>query len=508
MLRALFRWIFPRSGDPSESSAGRFPNVPPAKVAVVGAGVGGCFSASFLRELGGGTLEIHVYSDGPVGGRTATLDVDGHLYESGGSLIHTSNKYLVDMAKRYGLKTQRSETRPTAPLGIFDGKMFVLRTGTCSMWNTIKVLLRYGLSLVQMMLCVKTTVKKFAGIYQLQSEGRSFATMPDLLRAAGGDPLYQTTQVSAQEFCTQRGWSTKLADEIISGGLRNNYGQGLSVNAFTMLVSMAGAEDGSLWKVIGGNKLIPINALQSSGAVFHDARVTQITRRVCEGGCVKYILDFKEQGSPVTLTQEFDAVIVAFPLNSPDPHGVLMPWVQFEGFSTPVYTPPACTPYHNTVATFVKGEINPVLFGCTGLENNFPLFILTTENYSGIADFNSVEVQVPCDIPEKDVVNYLKPLKQEPVRLWKVFTSDHPLTEEQKRALFKSYSASVSVAVNWMAYPQYKPPEGFPSFILDDGVFYVNAVEKAASAMEMSAIGAKNAALLTMEHLMKKSHHA
>ena len=41
------------------------------------------------------------------------------------------------------------------------------------------------------------------------------------------------------------------------------------------------------------------------------------------------------------------------------------------------------------------------------------------------------------------------------------------------------------------------------TFILDDGVFYVNAVEKAASAMEMSAIGAKNCAILAYEYLQK-----
>ena len=33
--------------------------LPAARVAVIGAGVGGCFAANFLRELGGQKLEIH-----------------------------------------------------------------------------------------------------------------------------------------------------------------------------------------------------------------------------------------------------------------------------------------------------------------------------------------------------------------------------------------------------------------------------------------------------------------
>lgn len=407
-----------------------------------------------------------------------------------------------------GLQTQQSKNSPTTPLGVFDGTKLVLRTGTCSVWNAIKTLFRYGFSLPRMMLCVKATLKRFSNVYQLQSEGRSFATVPDMLRAMGGDGvMYQSTQVSAEEFCTRQGWSTKMVNEIVAGGLRNNYGQGCGVNAFTMLVSMAGAEDGSLWKVVGGNKQIPINALQNSGATLHNARVIQITRRVYSDSKVRYVLDYTEEDGTQTLTQEVDVVIVAFPLNSPDPHGALVPPVQFEGFPTPVYTPPTRTPYHNTVATFVRGEINPELFGCKDVGDSFPLFVLTTENYSGAVDFNSVQVQVPCDVLDKDVPQFLKPLAKEPVRLWKVFTSDHPLTEAQKNAIFKSCDPSINTAVSWMAYPQYDPPEEFPPFILDDGVFYVNAVEMAASAMEMSAIGAKNAALLAMEYLVVKKSH-
>ena len=347
-------------------------------------------------------------------------------------------------------------------------------------------------------------MKRFAGIYQLQSDGRSFATVPDMLRAMGGERMYQTTQTSARDFCLHEGWSVRMTDELISGALRMNYGQGQHVNAFTMLVSLAGMEDDRLWKVIGGNKQIPINALQTSGAVFHNARVTQVTRQVYDGCKVKYVLEYSDLDSGLTTTQEADAVIAAFPLNSQDPHGMSSSQVRFEGFPTPVYTPATRTPYHNTVATFIRGEINPELFGLRRLDGSFPLAILTTEHFAGAVDFNSVEVQVPCDVADKDVGDFLKPLCKGQARLWKVFTSNHPLTEEQKKVMFRSHDPSVDVAVSWMAYPEYSPPEQFSSFILDDGVFYVNTVEMAASAMEMSAIGAKNTALLAMEHLVKK----
>ena len=78
--------------------------LPKARVAIVGAGIGGCCTAAFLRELGGENLDIHVWQRKgvPVGGRTAVVDFDGHLYESGGSILHNSNKYLVDFASSLG----------------------------------------------------------------------------------------------------------------------------------------------------------------------------------------------------------------------------------------------------------------------------------------------------------------------------------------------------------------------------------------------------------------------
>ena len=77
--------------------------LPSARVAVIGAGVGGCFAANFLRELGGQNLEIHVWNrkESSVGGRMATTEFAGHTFETGASIMHSSNKYLVDAAKKF-----------------------------------------------------------------------------------------------------------------------------------------------------------------------------------------------------------------------------------------------------------------------------------------------------------------------------------------------------------------------------------------------------------------------
>ncbi len=66
------------------------------------------------------------------------------------------------------------------------------------------------------------------------------------------------------------------------------------------------------------------------------------------------------------------------------------------------------------------------------------------------------------------------------------------------------WSAAVSFVAlcrEWLAYPHFDPPESFPPFMLTEGVCLNNAWENAASAMEMSAVAAKNCALLLSAHL-------
>ena len=50
---------------------------------------------------------------------------------------------------------------------------------------------------------------------------------------------------------------------------------------------------------------------------------------------------------------------------------------------------------------------------------------------------------------------------------------------------------------------RFHPPEEYAPFILADGLYYNNALENAASAMEIAAIEGKNSALLASKHLKK-----
>lgn len=103
MLRSLSGYLpFLRHFLPEDTEQEDVAPLEPVRVAIVGAGVGGCCAAYFLRQKGGEAVKIDVFERGVVGGRTATFTFQDHVYETGGSVIHASNKYLVDMSKEFG----------------------------------------------------------------------------------------------------------------------------------------------------------------------------------------------------------------------------------------------------------------------------------------------------------------------------------------------------------------------------------------------------------------------
>lgn len=391
-----------------------------------------------------------------------------------------------------GLETKGNKDEKTVPIAIFNGKYFSFRTSFSKIWGILKTFWCYGISLIRMDMRVRSTLKKFVSIYDMQAKGQAFITVSDMLKAMGGEELFELTQMSTKDYMLCKlGWPEKLVDELVTGALRMNYGQGVEVNAFTGFVALAGMEDGSLWSVLRGNKLLVEKALQSSGVVLHEENVSTVTR-VQRNGKVSYIIHAGDDADRKagTCSNEFDVVIIASLLSGSG--------IQFENFPTAIYTDAVSVPFQRTTAEFIKGTINPAFFGLTDLGSDFPQIILTTEMKVCPFQFRSVAIQIPSEITANEVEDYQKPLSEQPSRVWKIF-APNPLSDEEKMQMFSEIESQLTV--DWLAYPKYEPPEKFSPFILDDGVFYINTIEKAASAMEMCAIGAKNVVLLTKNHL-------
>jgi len=245
---------------------------------------------------------------------------------------------------------------------------------------------------------------------------------------------------------------------------------------------LAGAQGGELWNVKGGNYQVPQLLLQQAKVNLHkNAKITGVRKEIAKTtNKVTYFLDGVEQNST-----PYDLVIVAAPLEVPS-YFFQCPdcerWPEQNELGV----------YQQTIASFVNAPVNYTHFGFKS-KKNMPDDVFTTE--SKLLSFSSLSPQ--SDVNDKTT----NPL------IYKVF-SRKPLTNKDFSELFfvDPKSSLKYSAITWLAYPHYTPPESFLPFELDKGVFYVNAIERAASAMEMSSIGGRNAALLAFHYLQRKEY--
>mmetsp|Transcript_3027 Transcript_3027/g.3603 ORF Transcript_3027/g.3603 Transcript_3027/m.3603 type:complete len:148 (+) Transcript_3027:282-725(+) len=124
---------------------------------------------------------------------------------------------------------------------------------------------------------------------------------------------------------------------------------------------------------------------------------------------------------------------------------------------------------------------------CAKSSNPKPTMILTTNDKVW---FNSLGIYHNVDDNGEAGVN--------PV--WKIF-SQSMLDSEKLGKLFSGEDVESKMKVRpWKAYPDYSTKENrekvFPFEIDGNHLYYINAIEGVASAMEMSCIGAKNCVLL------------
>ncbi|NWU55632.1 PCYOX oxidase, partial [Dromas ardeola] len=325
-------------------------------------------------------------------------------------------------------------------------------------------------------------------IYRYQTHDYAFSSNERLLHALGGTDFTRMLNQTIDEAMQRAGFSQKFINEVVCPAMRVNYGQGVNINSFVGAVSLAGVESG-LWSVKGGNQLVCTGLLYAAKADVIPGTVLSIepkTRPSPTGDPVKLYHVTYNTTSGLT-GETYDIVLIAAPL------GRRMANIAFKNFDPPI--PEFPNPYHQTVATFVHGRLNASFFGYRDPSAFHLGAIFTTENPKLF--INSLGVVSPVE------AGGAAGTPPSPAAVWKVFSKEE-LTKEQLNLLFSSYD-SVK-AKKWLAYPHYSPPEKCPPIVLHDDLYYLNGLERAASAMEMSAIAAKNAALLAYHRWYGNAH--
>jgi len=446
---------------------------PPPRVAIVGAGIGGASTGYFLSRLLPG-VELTVFEMGKIGGRLATEEVEGRRYESGGSIIHSANRYMVEYLDLCGLK--KKETPQDDPFTLHkDGKVVFQEWGF-SLVDKVRMVWRYGIrSLMKLENFVANLLTNFGNIYSQLDSGVGFTSVEELL--SGMSPvsrkgeksreMVDLTRITLKDKLKSLGLDKVLIEELVTVATRVNYGQmPEKLHAFVGAVGLAGV-DGDLWAVEGGNVKVVQCALDMSKAKVVKGEVKEVTSSA-GGYQVKYSTDSSELE-----VEQFDLVVIASPLTS-DKSGisVLPSSLVFPGS------------YHNTVATIVRGELIPQGIGYSDSSTTFTNFFLTPTN-----PLVSVAKLSPVDY------NPVKDKDLPPV--FKVF-STRPLSSTELSTMFSNIH-SVNVT-DWLAYPSYTITDDLSSFQLSPGLFYTSRIEWAASAMEMSVMAARNVANLAASY--------
>ena len=164
--------------------------------------------------------------------------------------------------------------------------------------------------------------------------------------------------------------------------------------------------------------------------------------------------------------REYDAVILATP--------------QLSAIDSPLL--PAPRPYQTVHVTFVPGALQPSYFGAAHADQ-LPDVILTTRGANHLSS-----------------VAKLRRANSNAADVFKIF-SQSPIDAAELQRMFVAHNATSVRRVAWQAYPAYTPTFDDAVFTLADGLYHVSAAEQAASAIEMSVIGARNAVLLALQHL-------
>ncbi|XP_078603250.1 prenylcysteine oxidase 1-like [Branchiostoma floridae x Branchiostoma japonicum] len=451
----------------------------PPKIAVIGAGIGGASSAYYLRKLFGNDVSIDMYEPHHVGGRLATVKVGDEEFTSGGAVLHARNRYMAKFAEELGLKHKKTFPGTTRS-ALYTGQEFVFTTSTSSLLNLAKLLWRYGLDYFRLNKLIERTMTDFENIYTLQDAGNAYSSVEELLHAMGGTTFVNMTQISTKEGLEEEGFSTRFIDELAMAAIRKIYGQTVDVPFFAGATSLAGTQPG-LWSVDGGNKRVPMELIKKTKVKLIPGVVTKVTLKNSKDQ-PKFLLQYRlkdpNDNQILTEQKEYDIVIVATPLHEGKSN------ITFTDFPTPL--PQIRGRFHRTVETIVQGKLNAEYFGVSD-PKNAPTNIMTV---NANIPFNSIAIQTPVSIPS----DYSPAGPESEDAVWKV-ASQRPLADSEIRQLFTVVKDRQ--VVDWLAYPHYTIPGHLGTFVLHDGLYYVNGIEWAASAMEMSVIGGRNVALLS-----------
>jgi prenylcysteine oxidase/farnesylcysteine lyase len=434
-------------------------------VAVVGGGIAGCSAAWFLRQALGEGASLTVYErDAQLGGRLATLDVGGTPVESGGTIIHETNRYLANFVDHLALERVEPHQREEGDadsVGVWDGRRFAFRTRNSALVTRLAAVLSFGvMAPLRLQRAVARGVEQWNQVYEHLERGTAFDSPSALCSELGlVDLLYK----DGRQWLADSGVRGRFVDQYATPVGRIMYGQDVSMNGLATSIALAGAGlAGSLFSVGGGNRRVCEGLVRDAGAMLQTGTEVAGVSREGAGFTVQL-----SEGRSVS----HDVVVLATPAG---PGALALSGVE------PPESALRARPFQITWATFIKGTPRAEYFGLARA-GDLPDTVLTVEDDT--IPFSSLG---------------LVATSTDGALIYKLFSRD-PVAESLLDQLFCSRDALEQI--RWEAYPVLRPSNDLPPFRLADGLYWVNAMEFAVSTMETEAVAARNVANLVAAQL-------
>lgn len=433
------------------------------RVGVVGAGIAGASLAHFVKEHIDRDCEIVVFEqDDRVGGRIRDVAMGGETVETGAKFVLPWNRHLTGFIDQFDLPTRDADELTDQRIGIWDGSSMTFETSRWGWLTVLKMLRRYGFGIRSIQPAIDDVIERVGRIYEPPLVSTGFHSAAELLEALDLDHL---TERTGREHFENLGIPESFVREFVDGGARSIYAQDSSMNAFASLIVMS-AVGGSEqpFAVDGGNALVCRHLLDTAEAEIRlETPVDRISMLSTKDGPTYSI----ETGQGVD--ERFDAVCLATPLEVSD--------IEFENVDLPANV--ADRRYLTLHVSIVVGRLDPDYFDCQAAAD-IPGFVLTT----AAADDPFMFLLQRGETGDETAAIY---------QLWSRTAGD----DERLTDVFAQIDDHRTVT--WDAFPELSPGVSMPPFRLAHGLYYVNAAESIASAMEAEAIGSRNVANLIAE---------
>jgi phytoene dehydrogenase-like protein len=424
------------------------------RLAIVGAGIGGCSAAHFARSLVS-DAEITIFeAQNRVGGRIFSSKIGSATKEMGATFFLPINRNMQALVKTFGLEVER--LYPS--FGIWDGSRFVFRSSPFPWLTKLRLFLRYRWSTIRLNGLIRRAEERVMKLYE--EPERAFTSLEELFVISCLDEWLTR---SFEELLLKEKIHPRFIKEILEPFTRLIYCQETDINGFAGLATTIGVA-GTPYHIKEGNDSLPKKLTESARAqVKLRHRVTGIIKNPSG--------TFQVVGEP-SFSEEFDAIILAAPVEQLG--------ISFENLDPKLEPRRFQRVYFKTVT----GVVNPAYFGLKN-PNDLPQIVVTiSESTSPFKNFITLGTT-----EEGQSVYHL--------------TGTQPIPDEALDSVFNLRTKSGDYVLE-SAYPVLSPVSSFQPIRLDHNFFYINAIESAASTMEASVFGAKNTVLLLVRSLKKE----